>query len=396
MTTTATHGADELFAGIKVIDTDAHWSEPADLWTSRAPAAYRDRVPQIKEINGKRRWYIDDIPLARPGATSAIGPQGEKLYGTSFVRKELHEVHPGSSQLPGRIELMDQLGIFAQIQYPNIAGFGNQNFLKVEDAELRIACTEIYNDAMAELQADSNGRIFPMALIPWWEPSRVVAEIERCHAMGLRGIVTCSNPNDAGLPYLNDSVWDPMWEACQGLGMPVNFHIGASSGELDFFGSSGWANYPGEIRLSLGSANIFLGNARVLSNMLVSGVPERYPDLKFVSVESGVGWVPFFLEALDYQMTETAPTYREHMSLTPSEYFRRQFYCCFWFESEMIERSIEYLGADCILFETDIPHPTSLYPDALPRQAALMSRLDPTTRRKILQDNAAQLYRIPV
>ncbi|MEZ5232392.1 MAG: amidohydrolase family protein [Acidimicrobiia bacterium] len=384
----------DLYDGLKVIDVDAHWSEPHDLWTSRAPAKYRDRVPQVKELNGKRMWYIEDIPLSRLSATSAIGPQGEKILGTQFFKLDIDEVHPGCSQVDGRLQLMDELGLFAQIQYPNIAGFGNQNFLRVEDAALRIACTQIYNDYMAQVQADSGGRILPMALIPWWEPDAVAAEVERCHAMGLRGIVTCSNPNDVGLPYLNDPVWDPMWEACQALRMPVNFHIGASAGDLNFFGSAPWKTFNGEVKLSLGSANLFLGNARVVSNMLFSGVLERFPELKFVSVESGIGWIPFLLEALDYQFEETNPTDRGNMTMRPSDYFRRQFYGCFWFESAMIPASIDYLGDDCVMFMTDIPHPTSLYPHALERQQALMAKLTPGTRRKVLQDNAAKLYNI--
>jgi predicted TIM-barrel fold metal-dependent hydrolase len=178
--------------------------------------------------------------------------------------------------------------------------------------------------------------------------------------------------------------------------MPVNFHIGSSAGDLDFFGSAAWKTFPGEVKLSLGSANIFLGNARIISNMLFSGVLERFPELKLVSVESGIGWIPFLLEALDYQFEETNPTDRANMKMKPSDYFRRQFYGCFWFESAMIPASIEYLGDDCVMFMTDIPHPTSLYPRALERQEDLMSRLEPSTRRKVLQDNAVKLYNLDI
>ena len=75
--------------------------------------------------------------------------------------------------------MLDQLGIYAQVIYPNLAGFGNQNFL-VPDPELRLACVTIYNDAMAEMQDVSGQRLFPMALVPWWDIDASVAETERC------------------------------------------------------------------------------------------------------------------------------------------------------------------------------------------------------------------------
>ena len=87
--------------------------------------------------------------------------------------------------------------------------------------------------------------------------------------------------------------------------------------------------------------------------------------MKFVSVESGIGWIPFFLESLDYQLYESAPSVVDELSMLPSEYFQRQVYGCFWFEHRMLEPVIDALGATQVLFETDFPHPTCLYPDPL-------------------------------
>ncbi len=82
--------------------------------------------------------------------------------------------------------------------------------------------------------------------------------------------------------------------------------------------------------------------------------------------------------------------------MNPSDYFRRQFFGTFWFESAMVPAAIDYLGADCVMFETDFPHPTCLYPRDDDRLAATLGRLDPADVRKVMQDNAAALYRIPV
>ena len=386
-----------LYNNLKVIDTDSHWSEPYDLWTSRAPAKWKDRVPQMEEREGKRRWWFDgNIPIGLPIASSVIGQDGTKVTGTAFFDMDNDVVHRASFDPDARVSMLDSLGIHAQIMYPNVAGFGNQNFLKSSDEALRLISVEIYNDALAEFQADTGERVFGMALLPWWNLDAAVKEIERAHANGLRGIVTCANPEEAGLPDMGTSDWDPIWATCSELNMPVNFHIGSSKGNMDFFGRAPWPSFGEERKLAVGSANLFMGNARTVGNLIYSGIPERFPNLKFVSVESGVGWLPFFLEILDHQMTETAPNELADLSMSPSDYFRRQFFGCFWFERSTIKPAVDFLGSQCLLFETDFPHPTCLYPRDDVSLMTALDGLDESDIRAILQDNAAKLYRIDI
>ncbi len=382
---------------LKIIDTDSHWSEPYDLWTSRAPAKYRDRVPRMTERNGKRRWWFDDsIPIGLPIASSVVDTDGHKITGTVFFDFDNEMVHRASYDAEARVEMLDQLGLEAQIMYPNVAGFGNQNFLKSPDDALRLISVEIYNDALAEFQDATGQRVFGMALLPWWDLDAAVREIERCHANGLRGIVTCSNPEEAQLPDMAMSHWDPVWQACSDLQMPVNFHIGSSKGNLDYYGKAPWPSFGPERRLAVGSANLFMGNARVIGNMIYSGVPERFGELKFVSVESGVGWLPFFLEVLDHQMHETAPNELADLTMLPSEYFRRQFYGCFWFERSTVRPTVEYVGAQSLMFETDFPHPTCLYPRDDHGLAQALEGIPQSDIERIMSLNAAELYRISI
>ncbi len=382
---------------LKIIDTDSHWSEPYDLWTSRAPAKYRDRVPRMTERDGKRRWWFDDaIPIGLPIASSVVDPDGQKVTGTVFFDFDNEMVHRASYDAAARVAMLDELGLDAQIMYPNVAGFGNQNFLKSPDDALRLISVEIYNDALAEFQEASGQRVFGMALLPWWDLDAAVREIERCHANGLRGIVTCSNPEEAGLPDMATSHWDPVWQVCSDLAMPVNFHIGSSKGNLDYYGKAPWPSFGPERRLAVGSANLFMGNARIVGNMIYSGVPERFPDVKFVSVESGVGWLPFFLEVLDHQMHETAPNELAELSMLPSDYFRRQFYGCFWFERSTVRPTLEYVGAQSLMFETDFPHPTCLYPRDDHDLVKALEGIPRDDIERIMSLNAAELYRINI
>jgi predicted TIM-barrel fold metal-dependent hydrolase len=249
---------------------------------------------------------------------------------------------------------------------------------------------------MVEIQEESGGRLLPMALMPWWDLDASVAEVGRAAANGLRGVNMCSDPHLRGMPDLGEPAWDPFWAACAEHDMPVNFHIGASDTSLTWFGTSPWPSHDDERKLAIGSAMMYLSNARILANLVFSGVFERFPSVRFVSVESGVGWIPFFLESLDYQLYESAPQAVDELSMLPSEYFRRQVYGCFWFEHRGLGAVVEALGADRLLFETDYPHPTCLYPDPLERAGEAVAGLDDDTVRKMFQDNAAELYGIPL
>ena len=381
---------------LRIIDVDAHITEPLDLWTRNAPAAYADRVPRGVEIDGVLQWVIDGVPIGRALGSSVIRRNGEKQPGFDFIRWSGDEIAEASYDMEQRLEVMDDLGLYAQILYPNTAGFGAQKFGEIADPELRRLCATLYNDAMVEIQEASGGRLVPMALMPWWDLDASIAEVGRAAANGLRGVNMCSDPQARGLPDLGTRDWDPFWAACAEHDMPVNFHIGASDTSLTWFGTSPWPSQDDERKLAIGSAMMYLSNARILANLVFSGVFERFPTVQFVSVESGIGWIPFFLESLDYQLQESAPSVVDQLSMAPSEYFRRQVFGCFWFENRGLEAVIDALGADRILFETDYPHPTCLYPEPLPRVAEAVAGLDDDTVRMIMQDNAAALYRIPL
>lgn len=385
------------FDGMTIIDADTHLTEPHDLWSSRAPRGLEDRLPRVIEIDGQPSWVFDGHLIGRAGASGVVRADGTKVRGTSFFSWLIQDLHPGGYSLPERIEMMDQQGIWAEIIYPNTMGFGGQRFMRVEDAALRLLAVQIYNDAMADLQERSGGRLAPMGVLPWWDITAAVSEIERMHQIGIHGVNTTSSPQEHGLPDLGDRCWDPIWETCTGLSLPVNFHIGASASAMEWHGSAPWPSLGPEQRLGLGSALLYMNNAIVLSNLVYSGVLERHPALSVVSVESGAGWIPFMLQALDYHVEEMAPGSMDYLSMVPSEYFRRQIYACFWFEKSGLGNVIDAIGADHLLFETDFPHPTCTYPDGLDfAEQALREVPDGEDRAAVMGGNAARLYNLPL
>jgi predicted TIM-barrel fold metal-dependent hydrolase len=387
-----------VFGGRRVIDVDTHLVEPFDLWSSRAPANMRSRLPRVETIDGVRSWIIDEDKILSKGAVPActISKDGQKWPGLDFIQKQIEDVDPGSYSVKERVAIMDQMGVDAQIIYPNILGFGGQNAVKVDD-DLRLATVEIFNDAMAEMQEASGQRMFPMAMLPWWDVNLSVMEIERAHRMGLKGLNINSDPHrfcrasGETLPDLGQEYWYPMWEACEEYDMSINFHIGASEESMDFVGKQGWPGLHQDMRSGLGGAMLFINNGKTMGNLILSGLLDRFTRLKFVSVESGLGWIPFLLEAIDYQMSETGANACK-LQRKPSEYFKSNFYACFWFERKNLVHDIRQLGVDNCLFETDYPHPICLYP--VDNMDTALEGLTEEEKNKVLSGNATWVYKI--
>ena len=391
---TATASAKELLKGIKIIDVDTHISEPWDLWTSRAPAHLKDRVPRFVETGDSPHWVIDrDTFLAPLNGYSAVMRDGSKVLGYDFNKRSVAEVHEGASSLKARLKYMDETGIYAQITYPNLLGFGGHKAQQI-DPELRIACIKIFNDAMGEWQADSQGRIYPMALLPWWDVDASVAEAKRCAGMGLRGININSDPHlYKDLPPLFDPHWDPLWRTAVDHGLPVNFHIGASDASFSWFHSGSWPMDDTNKKLALGGVMLIAANFRVMANLLATGMLERFPTLKMVSVESGIGWIPYLLESLKYSLHQSGVP---DMATPVDAIFKRQMYACSFFERENFVDTVRKVGVDNVMWETDFPHPACLYPDGLEYMAPVLPDLTPEERFKLFSGNASKVYNIPI
>jgi predicted TIM-barrel fold metal-dependent hydrolase len=378
-----------------VIDNDTHISEPPDLFTSRLPRKWHDQAPKIvrNEDTGFEMWAVgaQQQTMTPVGHTAVAGwpdPFPAAPSGFDEIPQAAHDPH-------ARLEYMDSLRIWAMALYPNVSGFGSQAFLNLEEPELMLACVRAYNDFLTDWCEPARERFIPISAMPFWDVEASVAEIERCAKAGHKGVLFTGAPQDHGQPPLASPHWNPLWECAQAHDLPISFHIG--SGEfthgdwtperLELYG-------PGGINAQT-SIGLFLENGRQIVDLLFSGVLPRYPDLKFVSVESGIGFIPFLLEAADHTFGYgQVAQHRPEFEMKPSEYFRRQVYGCYWFEEYAPRAMLDELPVDNILFETDYPHPVCLYGDVREKIEAGLGEARPEDRRKLLFENAAKLYKV--
>jgi predicted TIM-barrel fold metal-dependent hydrolase len=382
----------------KVIDTDTHVIEPYDLWTSRiSTAKYGDKVPHVKwDPNMKEdAWFFGGD---RTGAAAGAAMAGWHEYPPKRPQK-LEQVDPALYDNYARLKKMDEYGIYAQVLYPNVAGFGAGRYLGLGDQELMLLCVQAYNDWLTEWASADKKRLIPQAALPFWDIPATIKEMTRAAKDGHKGVVMCGEPEAFNLPKLTDPQWDPLWACAQDLGLPINFHVGA--GDMWYFDMMHKSVGQHAAFASMG-ALFSLDLAAVISQIACGGVCHKFPNLNFVVVESGVGWIPYLLASLDYQWLNCgAHKENPEYKLLPSEFFKRQIYGSFWFEHETLKPAIDILGANNILYETDFPHPTSMSPgpatsarapnDYMEDAFAGVARSDV---EKIVHGNAARIYHL--
>jgi predicted TIM-barrel fold metal-dependent hydrolase len=387
--------ADTMVAGIRVIDTDTHVTEPPDLWTSRVAKKYVDAVPHV-ELNpetGHNHWRIGDSWLMPVGFYAVAGWKEHPPATPS----ELDEVDPGAWIAEDRLKRMDEYGIFAQVLYPNLIGFESPLFVGL-GTELALECVRAYNDFITDFSSVDPRRLIPIAMLPYWDVDAALIEMKRIKEKGHRGVLFANKYEMIGLPNFADTHWDPIYAAAQEMELSINFHVGFSQSKTGSAAnmSQMLANFDPRAA-ARGTALGLMTNADSIAMIITSGLCDRFPKLDFVSVESGFGFIPYLLESLDWHWKG----YGAHIKspMLPSEYFRRQCYGSFWFEKTTLPLLSEY--PDNFMFETDYPHPTSMSPGpASPAELPSIHieksfvNVPKDVTRKALHDNAARVYHL--
>lgn len=409
-------GSGPLVTGrFPVVDTDSHITEPAGVWADRMPSKYHHLMPRVVRSKGGRDMWIIGEQVIAPAWASA--PAGWKDYWPSHART-IDEVNPAAYEVHARARHLDQVGIASQVIYPNILSFNVQDILRIGDAQFHLLTVQAYNDFLAEFAAAAPGRFIPIMFLPFWDLEASLREITRCAKAGHKGILFAATPEVIGLPRLRDKHWDPLFKLAEDLGLPINFHIGfakhgtdekrqATSRKGRGTDTSGVESLEearqrtidfrtGEVAKVVS----MMGQADVIGEVILSGMCARYPKLNFVSVESGMGYIPYYLDALDWQWLNSGSAEILPERLMPSEYFARQVYATFWFEHRTVLRLLDLIE-DNVMFESDFPHPTCLAPGPVsftdsPNKVIQhnLASLSDSQLSKVLYANAARVYNL--
>jgi uncharacterized protein len=389
-------------AAASVIDADSHVTEPPDLFSSRVARKWADVVPRVETHprTHHSHWRIGDNWVQSVGFFAMAGWNDYP----PFSPFELDEIDPAAYQASERLARMDEYGIDRQILYPNVVGFGAPLIWEL-GPELSVACVRAYNDFVVEFTSADPRRLLTIAMLPFWDLDAALLEMGRCAELGFKGFLFANKFEKVGLPSFTDGYWDPVYGMAQEMNLPINYHIGFATQQVAELMSVAAITASREteqlaadrVERARSQAIGLMSQGEMLANILTSGLCDRFPRLKLVSVESGFGYVPYLLEALDW-MWKTQGAYLTNPML-PSEYFRRQCYGTFWFETTTLP--LLSLYPDNFMFSTDFPHPISLSPGPCsPADVpgdhidAAFAGLDDEVTSKALHQNAEHIYNL--
>lgn len=362
-----------------LISVDDHIIEHATVWSDRLPAAYQDAGPHVVTEGDREFWVYEGERSETMGLNAVAGRERED-YSTDPVR--FSDMIPGCYDPAARVEDMDRDGVRASLGFPSFPRFAGVKFLDGEDKALSDLCVKAWNDfVIDEWCATAPDRFIPMVIGQLWDPELMATEIRRTAEKGARALSFCENTSRLGLPSLHSEHWDPVWRALTETDMVACMHIG-TGGHLPR--TSDDAPMPVGIALAGTLAHF------TCVDIIMSRVPQEFPDVKFVLSEGGIGWVPYALERADYTW-ERHRFWSEVGDMRPSEVFRRNVWVAFIDDIVGIENR-HHIGVDKIMWECDYPHSDSSWPHSQKRVAELLEGVPRDEADQMTHGNAERLF----
>ncbi len=357
----------------ELISADSHVNPPPTMWADYLPSAFRDRAPQVESTDEGDFQIFEGRRTPILGINAMAGKKPEEF---SWNIRRLDDQRAGGYEPNDRIRDMDADHIRAEVLY----GGGP---LPCVDPELRLASYGAYNDWLADFSAVAPDRLLGMAYIPCDSVEGAIAEVERCAGRGLRGCVIPRLPGD-GEWY--DAEWDAFWRTLLDVGWPGGIHVGGT-GRTRALPSLDATGFMSDLLMSK------FAMAEACTRIVLSGLLEKYPDLRIVSVEGQLGWLPFATYYLDHLWEKHRFWTKNQLPEPPSFYFRRQVYATFM-EDPVGLREREFIGVDNIMWSSDYPHSETTWPNSKKLTDEWTANLPEDERRKILFENAERLYRL--
>jgi predicted TIM-barrel fold metal-dependent hydrolase len=389
----ACHGVRKPESGGKAmqyrrISADCHldlpWLPP-DLFTSQARREFKDRMPYVVDGPDGPRWTtkagINMGLVCGVGSTGAKFVPGQNYRVDKMAETGLYEDGRRGVRRPGdpeqRLKDMDRDGVDAEIIF-GILGVA----ARVEDPEAANEMLRIYNDWLKDFCSHYPERQIGLACLPYGDIDAAVTEVYRVAKLGLKGLeLSCS----WDMEPMWHPVWEPLWRAVSDVQLPLHFHT--------------FPAIPVKLRDRLvgpmrraahftSVAGFQMNLVNIISALIGAGVLERYPRLRVSFGESGIGWLPYALDRMDFEWEDR---FRDLIPMRPSEYWRRQCKATFQFD-RIGAKLVEQIGVESLMWGSDYPHPDGVWPESSRYIAEQFAELPPEVVHKITCENAGRFY----
>ncbi|MEV0128490.1 amidohydrolase family protein [Dactylosporangium sp. NPDC050688] len=367
----------------RLISVDSHVVEPKDLWLKRLPQKFRHQAPQV-ESTEKGDWFVvpntgmPPKPVGTEGAMINTKINGVITRATGY---RFEDQRPGAYDPAARLLDQDSQGIEAEIVYP-----GWLIVHSIPDFELKAACVRAYNEWLFEDFCSYNpDRLVGAAALPVGN-GPIQPAVDEAYRWASHGAKTFLLPQSVPGKAWGDEHFEPLWAALEEIGLPVGFHQAA--GQVAVFNDKTtpgvfWTNAIGN-KISLGW---------VFMQLVYGAVPERHPNLRFILVEGGIGWIAFQLNTMDHMFTDHHRWTVPELALKPSDYFNRNFWATFEDDRPGI-LTLPLLDSKRLMWAGDYPHTEGNFPYAQEQVAYDMQGVDEATVRDITYNNAVNLFNL--
>jgi predicted TIM-barrel fold metal-dependent hydrolase len=386
---------------MQMISVDDHVIEHPKVWTDRLPAKYQDVSPRVitadKEIRahhaifgeivvgpGEQTWMYEDrlYPQLALNAVAGKDPKDWKdREPTSY-----DDIIPGCFEPAARVRDMDLDGIQAMLMFPTFPRFAGTAFIQSDDKELALLSVQAWNDfIMQEWVEPYPGRFIPMSILPLWDIDLCVAEVERMAAAGSKAISFPENPSPLGLPSWSSGGWDPLLEVMQDHDMPLCMHFGTSGVTL--------RPSPDCNDLTI-TATMGLNSMITFADLLFSPVFHKFPRIKAVLSEGGIGWLPYMLERAETTWERHRWHSGANADVSPRELWQRNLFGCFISDKAGLRERYD-IGVDKIMWECDYPHSDSDWPHARKMAAEALADVPDDEVHQIVELTARKVFNFP-
>ena len=373
--------------GFRILDSDIHVIEPGSLFEDYLEEPFRARMPVMRrsDVTGVDTWVIDGqvFPLWNewPDFAQANAILKAKKEQTPFQVS----AYERAFDAPSTLEAMDIEGVDVAALFRTNGGTW---IVGLDDLEpdYAYALCRAYNNWMHDYCQTDPARLKGIALLPLQAIDLAIEEARRVVTeLGFVGVTVHTEPVNGRLLY--DDVVEPLWSEIERLGTAVCLHgTSTAPGREDI--SRKYLRHPVARTMThaLSFPTQIMG---AVAGLTFSGVLERHPALRVAFLESNCSWLPWLLYRLDDQQEK----YNEvPLSRKPSEYFLNQCVLSMEADETLAADVMERFGDDMMVISTDYPHPDSAFPHAMDEFFSL--DLPDATRRKVLWDNCAKLYKI--
>jgi len=359
-----------------MVSSDCHVNEPPNLWVERIDDKYRHRLPRIEVDANGVKWSVTE------------GHHPVKIRDLKLEGEDQERASAGSRDPEERLRDHARDGIDAEIIFPN----RGLNMWATPDAVFSQAMCRVYNEWAWEVFGDYYDRLSPMACIATGDIEGSIAEVYRVAKQGFRGLsLPCKPAWGAGssedLNY-NLPVYDPLWAAIAETDLPMTFHVSTGKDPRGAKGNGGAViNY---------AIHSLAPTAEPIVNLCSSGVLDRFPTLRFASVEAGIGWVPWLLNAMDEAYHKHHMWAFPKLQMLPSEYYHRNGASTFGEDPPGIDMVEQYGLQKNFMWGNDYPHHEGTWPHSAAAIERTMGHLSEPARAAIVGLNAAEFFKFEV